>query len=172
MRNRRPLQRMMIIIVAQHKSENVSEASCFGPVIISDGTMNELHRIREIYDTQPFLHWIGIEIIDAGPGWVHERLPIRPEFFQPDVVHGGVIYSLADTVAAHAVLTMIYPKEWATTVEQKINFLRPATSGAILATARVVQLGNRIGYCEAEVATEAGKLVAKSTATIMRIPRE
>jgi len=134
--------------------------------------MTELLRIREIHDNQPFLQWIGIEILDAGAGWVHERLPIRPEFLQPDVVHGGVIYSLADTAAAHAVLTMIYPKEWATTIEQKINFLRPATSGAILATARVVQLGNRIAYCEAEVSAEGGKLIAKSTATIMRLPRQ
>src|SRR5215831_2117437 len=134
--------------------------------------MNELSRIREIYDTQPFLHWIGIEIIDAGPGWVHERLPVRPEFFQPDVVHGGVIYTLADTVAAHSVLTMVYPEEWITTVEQKINFLRPVAAGAMLATARVVQLGNRIAYSEAEISIESGKLVAKSSATLMRLPRK
>jgi uncharacterized protein (TIGR00369 family) len=133
---------------------------------------NELHRIREIHEKQPFLHWMGIEIIDAGPGWVHERLAVRPEFLQPDVVHGGVIYSLADTVAAHSVLTMIYPEEWTTTVEQKINFLRPVAAGAIVATARVVQLGNRLAYSEAEISVEAGKLIAKSTATLMRLPRK
>jgi acyl-CoA thioesterase len=134
--------------------------------------MTELNRIREIYSTQPFLHWIGIEILDAGPGWVHERLAVRPEFFQPDVVHGGVIYTLADTVAAHSVLTMVYPEEWITTVEQKINFLRPVAAGAMVATARVVQLGSRIAYSEAEISIESGKLIAKSSATLMRLPRK
>jgi uncharacterized protein (TIGR00369 family) len=134
--------------------------------------MNELLHVQEIYNNQPVLRWLGIEILDAGPAWVKERLAVRPEFFQPDVVHGGIIYTLADTVAAHAVLTMIYPKEWATTVEQKINFLRPVTGGAILGTARVLQLGNRLAYSEAEISTEAGKLIAKSTATLMRIARK
>jgi acyl-CoA thioesterase len=134
--------------------------------------MKELLKIREIADKQPFLQWMGFEILEAGAGWVKERLPVRPEFFQPDVVHGGVIYSLADTLAAHAVLSITYPEEWATTVEQKINFLRPLTDEVVLGTARVIQLGNRIAYCEAEISIETGKLIAKSTATIMRIPRK
>jgi len=134
--------------------------------------MKELLRIREISNKQPFLQWMGFEILEAGSGWVKERLPVRPEFFQPDVVHGGVIYAMADTLAAHSVLSVVYPEEWATTVEQKINFLRPLIDTAMLGTGRVIQLGNRIAYCEAEVTTEAGKLIAKSTATIMRIPRK
>ena len=120
--------------------------------------------------TQPFLKWIGIEILDAGPGWVRERLMVKPEFLQPHVVHGGVIYALADTITAHSVLTMTYPKEWTTTVEQKINFLRPVTEGAIIGHGRLVHLGNRIAYCEAEITNEAGSLIAKSAATLMRVP--
>ena len=131
--------------------------------------VKELNLLREITAGQPFLNWIGLEILEAGPGWVRERLPIRPEFFQPSVVHGGVIYAVADTVAAHAVLTLVYPEEWTTTVEQKINFLRPVTKGPIVGHGHVVHKGNRLVYCEAEVLNEAGELVAKSTATLMRI---
>jgi len=134
--------------------------------------MDALLRLREIYRNQPFLQWMGIEVIAAGEGWVEEHLAIRPEFLQPDVVHGGVIYALADTLAAHAVLTTIYPDQWCTTVEQKINFLRPIVTGTLVGKGRVVQLGSRIAYCEVEVAAATiGKLIAKSTATIMRIPR-
>jgi uncharacterized protein (TIGR00369 family) len=132
-------------------------------------SVKELHLLREISETQPLFRWIGLELIDAGPGWVKERLPIRPEFLQPHVVHGGLIYTLADTVAAHAILTMIYPKEWTTTVEQKINFLRPAIQGGIVGVGRVVHAGNRIVYCEAEISDDAGTLIAKSAATLMRL---
>ncbi len=126
--------------------------------------------LQQIMSTQPFLKWMGIEIVDAGPGWIRERLSVKPEFLQPHVVHGGVIYSLADTITAHAVLTRIWPKEWTTTVEQKINFLRPVTEGSLIGHGRVVHLGNRIAYAEAEVTNEAGTLIAKSAATLMRIP--
>jgi len=133
--------------------------------------MKEVNLLRELIATQPFLQRIGIELVEAGPGWVKERLPFRPEFLQPYVLHGGVIYTVADTVAAHAALTLIYPEEWITTVEQKINFLRPVGDGAIFGNGRVLQKGARLIYSEAEILNEAGKLVAKSTATLMRIPQ-
>ena len=132
--------------------------------------MTELQKLRELTDRQPLARWTGLELLDAGAGWVKERLPIRQEFLQPHVVHGGIIYTLADTAAAHALLSLIYPEEWATTVEQKINFLRPVTKGSIVAHGKVVHMGNRIAYCEVEVFNDAEQLIAKSTATIMRIP--
>jgi uncharacterized protein (TIGR00369 family) len=131
--------------------------------------MKELDLLREITAHQPFSNWIGLELLEAGPGWVKERLPIKPEFFQPAVVHGGVIYAVADTVAAHAALTLIYPQEWITTVEQKINFLRPVKKGPIAGHGHVVHMGNRLVYSEAEILNEDGELVARSTATLMRI---
>lgn len=134
--------------------------------------MKELQIIRELSVSQPLIRWIGIEVLDAGPGWVKERLPFRPEFLQRGVIHGGVIYTLADTVAAHALLTMVYPQQWCTTVEQKINFLRPVAEGAILGHGRVVHLGNRIVYAEAEIFNERDELVAKSTATLMRLSQK
>ena len=73
--------------------------------------------------------------------------------------------------ASHAVLTLIYPAEWTATVEQKINFLRPMTAGVIVCNAKVVQLGKRIAFCEAELVNDTGELVAKSSATLMRRSR-
>ena len=133
--------------------------------------MKEFELIKEIVSTQPFIKLLGIELLEAGPGWVRERLAVNEKLLQPGVVHGGAIYSLADTAAAHAVLTKVYPDEWVTTVEQKINFLRPVTSGILMCHSHVLHLGKRIGYCEAEITADSGKLVAKSTATIMRLSR-
>ena len=132
--------------------------------------MSEFELLREIITTQPFLKFMGIEIIEAGAGWVRERLAVRPQFLQPRVVHGGAIYTLADTVAAHSVLTRVYPDEWVTTVEQKINYLRPAVEGELIGYAQVLHFGKRIVYSEAEVKDGAGKLIARSAATLMRLP--
>jgi acyl-CoA thioesterase len=134
--------------------------------------MKEAENIKELISTQPYVKLLGIELIDAGPGWVHEKLTVNEKLLQPGVVHGGAIYSLADTGTAHAVLTLIYPAEWVTTVEQKINFLRAVRSGTLMCHSRVLHLGKRIGYCEAEVKSESGELIAKSTATLMRLERK
>src|SRR5688572_23190071 len=99
--------------------------------------MTAIEALRKIRSNQPFLDFLGIEVEDAGPGWVRERLLIRDTFLQPEVVHGGVIYALADTSTAHCVLTRIYPDEWCTTVTQNINFMKPVSSGAILCNARL-----------------------------------
>lgn len=131
--------------------------------------LKEFELLRKLISNQPFLELLGVELVDAGPGWVRERLPIRPALLQPGVVHGGAISSLADTATAHAVLTLIYPAEWTTTVEQKINFLRPVSAGTIVCNAKVVQLGKRIAFCEADVMNDSGELVAKSSATLMRL---
>ena len=133
--------------------------------------MKELQLLREIASTQGYLALIGIEPIEAGPGSVREQLVVRNELLQPAVVHGGAIYSLADTAAAHAVLTLVYPAEWVTTVEQKINFLRPVKAGILVCDAKVIHLGNRIVYCEATV-MNANELIARSTATLMRLKRD
>jgi acyl-CoA thioesterase len=114
---------------------------------------------------------LGIEVIDAGPGWVKHGLPIRPDFLQPGVVHGGVISSLADTGTAHAVLTMIYPAEWTTTVEQKMSFLKPVTTGVIICNSKVIQLGGRLAFCDSQIVNDSGEIIATSSATLMRLTR-
>ncbi|MBI4471260.1 MAG: PaaI family thioesterase [Acidobacteria bacterium] len=134
--------------------------------------MKQLELLRELIRNQPFLELMGIEVIDAGAGWVREKLSIRPAFLQPDVVHGGAIYALADTAAAHSVLTLIYPAEWTTTVEQKISFLRPVTTGALICNAKVVQLGKRLAFSDAQIVNDNGDLIATSSATLMRLTRQ
>jgi uncharacterized protein (TIGR00369 family) len=138
---------------------------------VSSTGRREFDLLRQLMPAQPFLVLMGIDLIDAGPGWVRERMPIRAEFLQPDVAHGGAIYSLADTACAHAALTLVYPSEWVTTVDQKISFLRPVDSGVVICNGKVVQLGKRIAFCEAQIVNDSGVPIATSSATLMRLPR-
>jgi len=125
--------------------------------------------LRQMSSNNPFLKFMGIELLDAGEGWVKMKIAFRPEFLQPFTVHGGVIYSLADAAAAHALMTMILPDQRPTTVEQRINFLKAVKNQDIYCEARIINLGKTLAYAEVAMTNEDGTLVAKSTATLMRL---
>ena len=80
--------------------------------------------LQPISSNNPFLKFMGIELLDADEGWVKMKITYRPELRQPFTMHGGAIYSLADSAAAHALTTLIRPTQVPTTVEQRINFLK------------------------------------------------
>lgn len=127
--------------------------------------------LHQLTTNNPFLKFMGVELIDAGEGWVKMKIPFRPEFMQPIAMHGGAIYSLADSAAAHALMTMILPDQSPTTVEQRINFLKAAKEQDLYCEARILHLGKTLAYAEATITTEGGALVAKSAATLMRLDR-
>jgi uncharacterized protein (TIGR00369 family) len=120
--------------------------------------------LRQLSANNPFLKFMGMELLDAGEGWVKMKIAFRPEFLQPMTVHGGATYSLADSAAAHALMTMILP-------EQRINFLKAVRDQDLYCEARIVHLGKTLAYAEATITAEDGTLVAKSAATLMRLDR-
>lgn len=97
------------------------------------------------------------------------KTAFRPEFLQPFTVHGGAIYSLADAAAAHALMTLILPDQYPTTVEQRINFLKAVKDQDVYCESKIIHLGKTLAYAEATMTTADGTLVAKSTATLMRL---
>jgi len=112
---------------------------------------------------------MGMALVDAREGWVKMKIAFRPEFLQPFTVHGGAIYSLADAAAAHALMTLILPDQYPTTVEQRINFLRAVRDQDVFCEANIVHLGKTLAYAEVTMTAADGALVAKSTATLMRL---
>lgn len=125
--------------------------------------------LQPISSRNPFLKFMGIELLDAGEGWVKMKIAFRPDFLQPFTVHGGVIYSLADAAAAHALMTLIMPEQLPTTVEQRINFLKAVKGQDVFCEASIVHLGKTLAYADVTMTVADGSLVAKSTATLMRL---
>lgn len=128
-------------------------------------------KVKAVSDQIPYLNHLGIELLEAGAGWVKMKMAFRAEFLQPFVVHGGAIYSLADAAAAHALMTLLPPNEMLTTVEQRINFLKGVKDQDLYCEASVVHLGRTLAYAEASITFAEGTLVARSTATLMRLDR-
>ncbi len=91
-----------------------------------------------------------IEALEDGIGRVsiqgNERL-MHPQ----QIVHGGVIFTLADTAMSMALISVIPPGTRFSTIEAKINFLVPVRAGELLAEASIVQQGRSIAVLEATV---------------------
>ena len=86
-------------------------------------------------------------------------------------VHGGVISALTGAAMGTCYGRQLLEEEDFSTIELKVNFMRPVKVGLLTATARVVQRGLRIGFLDCEVKDARGKLVATATSTCMTLSR-
>ena len=96
----------------------------------------------------PFNDFLGMEVVDIGEGEAEMRIGARAEFtgdpFRP-ALHGGVISALADTVGGLAVFTAANHDKVASTVDLRVDYLRPgAVDQDLHARAKVIRLGNRV----------------------------
>ena len=82
-------------------------------------------------------------------------------------VHGGVLCDLADAAMGTAFASTLREGETFTTLELKINFLRPLWKAAITAEGRVVQRGQSVGMTECDITDDQGRLVARATSTCL-----
>ena len=116
----------------------------------------------------PISELIGFEVSEASEGRAVVVLEAGTRHFNPmGTVHGGILCDIADAAMGIAFATTLSPGESFTTVELKINFLRPVRQAQLRAEGHVVQRGRTIGYVECEITDENGKLVAKSNSTCL-----
>lgn len=87
-------------------------------------------------------------------------------------VQGGILAALADAAMGWAYMTTLGEGESYTTLEMKVNFLRPARSGLLTARARVLSAGRTIGLVECAVLGDGDKLVAHAVSTCLTLRGE
>jgi len=112
-------------------------------------------------DTSPYQRFLGIVFDRVGDGEVAIRLPFRDEFLRADGsdwLHGGIISALIDIAGDYAIVTKF--NEGVPTIDLRIDWLRPARAGDLVATGRVVKAGRRVSVADIEVHDADGKLVA------------
>ena len=99
--------------------------------------------------------------------------PDRRSYNLIGTVHGGWAASILDTALALSVLTTLDADQTFTTVDIRINYLRPITveTGLLTAEGRVLQAGRRLGYCEADLLDANGKLLCHGTGSCLIFPR-
>jgi uncharacterized protein (TIGR00369 family) len=83
------------------------------------------------------------------------------------VVHGGLAATILDSAMGCAVHSMLPAGVGYTTLEIKVNYIRPMTAetGGVRCEARVIHVGGRTATAEGRVVDQSGKLYAHATTT-------
>ena len=127
-------------------------------VYVSEPHLGSSKRMR-------FIEHVGVEFHEAGPGTSIATLQVRVHHFNTvGVVHGGAVFTLADTGMAAALIPDLKEGEACATSNLTINYFRPVLSGPIVCTSRIVNRGKTLANIDGECHV-AGKLVARANGT-------
>jgi uncharacterized protein (TIGR00369 family) len=93
--------------------------------------------------------------------------PAEYEYNPLGTVHGGITATLLDTALGSCIQSMLPNGIAYTTIELKVNYLRPLTSktGMVYSEGKVIHIGGRIATAEARLTDTTGKLYAHATTT-------
>ena len=109
---------------------------------------------------------LGLKLESLEKGRAVFSMRVKPRHKQlHGVVHGGVLATIADTVAAIAAYTTVPKGTNIATVELKINYLEPVPGGKIKAEGKVLRTGRNFVVTECEIYLESGALAAKALMT-------
>jgi len=121
----------------------------------------------------PFSAFIGTEMEELREGYARVSLTLEPRHTNPNgVMHGGVVTTLMDealggVIASVRGLETMFAAPHAT-VEMNASFLAGARPGdRIVVEARVLRLGRRVAFGEAEARRGDGELIAKGRMTFV-----
>ena len=121
----------------------------------------------------PIATLIGFTIRAIEPGHAVMEMEAGPQHANPmGTLHGGVLCDLADAAMGMAYASSLDEGETFTTLELKINFLKPVWTGRLVATGRVVKGGHRVGLVECDVHDDKDRLVARASSTCMTLRGE
>lgn len=126
--------------------------------------------IRGDLPTPPSSALLGIEAISAEAGRVVMRLEPAEFLYNPvGVVQGGLITTLLDAVMGCAVASVLAVGEGYTTLELKVNFVRPlkASVGVVDGVGTIIHAGGRVATAEGRVTDRDGQLYAHGTTTCL-----
>ena len=127
------------------------------------------------YAQLPIGEHLGFRIAAAEPGKVTLKgLPDERSYNLLKSVHGGWTAAVLDTAMALSNLSTLGPDQSFTTLDIRINYLRPITAqtGEVRAEGRLIQGGRKVAYTEAKLQDAAGKLLAHGTGSLLMLPRE
>lgn len=136
-------------------------------------TLAENHRTHMNYPTA-ISTTLGFELVAVELGRATVALKTDPARHgnQQGTVHGGIIAELADAAFGTAHSTRVLMGESFTSIDLKINFLRPVWNDRLLATAYPVQAGKTMSHYHCDIYRDDGKLVATAQSILMTLRGE
>src|SRR4030088_2366462 len=136
--------------------------------------LDMIHKVlRREVAPPPVAALIGFTLTSVEPGRAVIELEATERHANPmGTLHGGVLCDIADAAMGMAYASTLDEGETFTTLELKINFLKPVWTGRLVATGRVVKGGHTVGLVECDVHDDKDRLVARASSTCMTLRGE
>lgn len=132
-------------------------------------TTPTLPEIEAFFDEHmPFFGAFGFGIDSVGDGAAVARFVYHEKWTRPyGIINGGTLMTLADATVYLAIFGRMGIVPLAVTNELKMNFLRPAIGGDVIARARLLKVGRRVAYGTVHLFMdgEPDRLVAHATSS-------
>ena len=113
----------------------------------------------------PFGDLIGLKFTKLEKGYSQCTLEVVDKLLNPyKVVHGGVLYSMADTGMGAAAYTILGKNELCATIEIKINYFKAIKAGVLTCNTKVIHQGKKLVAMDSEILND-DQMVAKALGT-------
>jgi uncharacterized protein (TIGR00369 family) len=122
--------------------------------------------LRALCATSPVHRWLGLEI-EPAPGGVTIHAPLDERFTEGSAgtVHGGIVATLLDAAATFALIAES-GHDWST-VDLRVDYLRPTPLHRVSVRGEVVRQGRKIGKARGSLLDGDGKLCAVAIGTFV-----
>lgn len=127
-----------------------------------------IKQVMESVNQSPYFRLISMRLVHFELGSSITHVEVNEQHLQPfGVVHGGVFASLIDAAAFWAVYPEIPEESAMTSVDLKLNYLAPATTGLLIAHGKRIKIGRTLGLGEAQILDTSGRILAHGISTLM-----
>lgn len=130
---------------------------------------------KDRVNTFPFVKLMGMKLVSSAAGKSVMRCRIRPILRNTSgTLHGGVVGALVDMSVATALRSVMPLSSRMTTVEYKVNFLKPVSEGTVTAYGTILRRGAKIAVGSTEIRNGEEEVVAFGSATyyILKSPKK
>ena len=145
------------------------------PAIVREKTGLEI--LQAMRDGQlplpPMTAVIPMRIAEVALGRVVLACEAEEQFYNAmGIVHGGYHLTVLDSCMGLAIYSTLGPGLGQTSIETKVNFVRPVTvaTGPLRVIGTSLHTGSRTGTAEGKLVDGAGKLYAHGTTTCFLFP--
>jgi uncharacterized protein (TIGR00369 family) len=116
---------------------------------------------------------LGFRVTHVGLDACTMEMDAGPQHANPmGTLHGGILCDLADGAMGMALASGLAEDETFTTLELKINFLRPIWTSRLTAAGTIVKRGKTVSMGQCDVTDGEKNLVARATCTMMTLRGE
>ncbi|MEF3302101.1 PaaI family thioesterase [Paenibacillus sp. GYB003] len=132
-----------------------------------------LQAVETRTQVSPVERFLGTFPVDVGDGFITFEMDVNEAYLNPQgTLMGGMTSALADLAMGVAFATTLEEGETFTTIELKVNFMKPVWNGTIRAEGKVMKRGKTIGLSTCDIYDGAGSLIAYGTSTCMALRGE